>query len=214
MGGREGYSTAPPLASPTPGATGYSARPGSADKPTMARNALIFALFFGAAALLIGLGYAARDGGIMFWGDPQQRAHSKDPGLGRSPFEIGPASKWEEPGLYLDYERSHQVALVSRNNMLVAVLLVNPDTGAAVVYDRTANLFKDPRDGSTYTTDGLLWGESEGNFSLERCRIRHLGPLDDPDVELVVDPNKRFAFERQEWSKAASNHLYVDGDGG
>ena len=179
----------------------------------MMRYALIFALFFGVASAAIGLAFATRDGGVMFWGDPQPRVQSKLPSLGRTPFEIGPASDWQEPGLYFDYQRSHQVALVSRHNMLVAILLINPDTGKAVTYDRTANLFRDPQDGSTYTTDGQLWGESEGEFSLERCRIRHMGPLDDPDVELVVDPNKRFAFERQEWSTAASNHLYVDEDG-
>ncbi|XAL98256.1 hypothetical protein OT109_11665 [Phycisphaeraceae bacterium D3-23] len=145
---------------------------------------------------------------VVLWGDHQTRAMAKTPGIDLEPFEIGPASDWEEEKLYLDYAASENVALLSRHGMLVALYLVNPDTGQTVTYDRTANLFRDPQDNSVYSIDGLLWGDSEGAFSLERCRIRHMGPIDDPDVGLVVDPSKRFAFERQEWSKAASNHLY------
>ncbi len=143
------------------------------------------------------------------FGDPQRRAMNKSPDVDRKPFEIGPASDWREEGMYWDYAQEHGVVLVSAHDMLVALLLVNPDTGRTVHFDRSANLFRDPQDDSVYTTDGLLWGESESEFSLERCRIRHMGPLDDPDVELIVDPGVRFAFERQEWSKAASNHLYT-----
>lgn len=151
--------------------------------------------------------------GNAIWGDPQKRALSKVPGRDLDPFEIGPASDWREEKLYLDYAESENVALLSRHGMLVALYLVNPDTGATVQYDRTANLFRDPQDNSVYSIDGLLWGDSEGQYSLERCRVRHLGPLNDPHVELAIDPASRFAFERQEWSKAASNHLYELGDG-
>ncbi|MEM9416305.1 MAG: hypothetical protein AAGA29_12635 [Planctomycetota bacterium] len=149
---------------------------------------------------------------MVLWGDHQTRAMAKTPGVDLEPFEIGPASDWEEEGLYLDFAQSDDVALLSRHGMLVALYLVNPDTGRTVTYDRTANLFRDPQDNSIYSIDGLLWGDSEGEFSLERCRVRHLGPIDDPDVRLMIDPSKRFAFERQEWSKAASNHLYLDVD--
>ena len=44
-------------------------------------------------------------------------------------FEIGPASKWQEPGLYMDYAKSHDVALKTSHGMLVAILLVSPTTG-------------------------------------------------------------------------------------
>lgn len=149
---------------------------------------------------------------VVFWGDHQTRAMAKTSGVNIEPFEIGPASKWEKEGLYLDFVNREKVALVSRHGMLVALYLVNPDTGNTVRYDRTANLFRDPQDNSVYTTDGLKWGDSEGESSLERCRIRHLGPLADPDVGLAVDPGSRFSHERQEWSKAASNHLFIEED--
>lgn len=158
-----------------------------------------------ALALLPGCGELAN-----VWGNPQDRALAKANDINVEPFEIGPASKWQEPGLYLDFASSNKVALVSDHGMLVALLLVNPDTGNTVQYDRLSNLFKDPQDGSMYTRDGLIWGDSEGEFSLPRCRVRHLGSLEDPDVELQIDPSKRFYHEEQQWSKAASNHLYIE----
>lgn len=144
-----------------------------------------------------------------FFGNPQDRALAKADGVKTEPFNIGPASKWQKPGLYLDYADTHQVALVSDHGMLVALLLINPDTGNTVRYDRLSNLFKDSQDGSMYSRDGLLWGDSDGKFSLPRCRVRHLGSLNDPHVELQIDPGKRFYFEEKQWSKAASNHLYI-----
>lgn len=143
------------------------------------------------------------------WGNPQDRAKH---GLADSeiqPFEIGPASAWAQSGLYMDYANSHGIALVSDHGMLVALLLVGPETGAEIHYDRLANLFRDSQSGETFTIDGVKWGGNEDRPSLARCRIRHLGPLDDPDVGLVVDPGKLFRQEDQQWSKAASNHLFV-----
>jgi len=145
------------------------------------------------------------------WGNPQDRAKKGLADSDIASFEIGSASKWAEPGLYLDYANSHGVALKSEHGMLVALLLVGPETGAKVRYDRLANLFRDTQSDETFTTDGVKWGGDEDRPSLARCRIRHLGPVDDPEVELIVDPGKLFRQEDRQWSKAASNHLFVDG---
>lgn len=146
------------------------------------------------------------------FGNPQDRAKHGLADGESEPFEIGPASKWAEPGLYMDYVSSNKVALKSDHGMLVAILLVSPETGATVQYDRLSNLFRDPQSDAKFTTDGLKWGGGEDRPSLPRCRIRHLGPLDDPDVGLVVDPSKLFRQEDQQWSKAASNHLFIESD--
>ncbi len=143
------------------------------------------------------------------WGTPQDRAKHTLSETDAKPFEIGPASRWQEPGLYMDFANSHKVALKSEHNMLVAILLVSPTTGATVQFDRLSSLFKDPQSGEMYTTDGVKWGGDADRPSLPRCRIRHMGQLDDPDVGLVVDPGKLFRQEKQEWSKAASNHLFI-----
>jgi hypothetical protein len=143
------------------------------------------------------------------FGSPQERAKHDIAAGDIDPFKIGPASKWREPDLYMDYAKSHKVALKSEHGMLVAILLIGPETGADIQYDRLSNQFKDPRSGELFTTDGVKWGGDADRPSLARCRIRHLGPLDDPDVELVVDPGKLFHQEKQQWSKAASNHLFV-----
>ena len=173
--------------------------------PPRTASRWLLAAALGAAAV----GLCGCDDLAKVFGNPQDRALAKADGIQVDPFNIGPASKWQEPGLYLDYADTHDVALVSDHGMLVALLLINPDTGNRVRYDRLSNLFKDPRDGSMYSRDGLLWGDSAGQYSLPRCRIRHLGSLDDPDVEIQVDPGKRFYFEEKQWSKAASNHLYI-----
>jgi len=146
------------------------------------------------------------------WGNPQDRAKKGLSDSETKPFEIGPASKWAEQGLYLDFVSSQKVALKSDHGMLVAILLINPKTGATVQHDRLANLFRDPQSGDNFTTDGLKWGGDEDRPSLARCRIRHLGPIEDPEVGLVVDPGKLFRQEDQQWSKAASNHLFVDAE--
>ena len=146
------------------------------------------------------------------WGNPQDRAKKGLVGSEAKPFEIGPASDWTEPKLYLDYVKTNQVALKSDHGMLIAILLIGPETGAEVRYDRLANLFRDSQSGETFTVDGVKWGGSEDRPSLARCRIRHLGPLEDPDVKLVVDPGKLFRQEDQQWSKASSNHFFVDVD--
>lgn len=143
------------------------------------------------------------------WGNPLDRAKR---GLSDSevdPFEIGPASRWSEPGLYMDYAKSHGVALKSDHGMLVALLLVGPTTGAEVRHDRLTNLFRDSQSGETYTVHGVKSGGRDDRPSLARCRIRHTGPLDDPHVGLIVDPGKLFRQEDQQWSKAASNHLFI-----
>ena len=143
------------------------------------------------------------------WGNPQDRAKKGLANENADPFEIGPASNWAQPKLYMDYASSNKVALKSDHGMLVAILLISPETGATVQYDRLTNLFRDPQSGDTFTTDGLKWGGSDDRPSLARCRIRHLGPIDDPNVKLAVDPGKLFRQEDQQWSKAASNHLFV-----
>lgn len=163
-----------------------------------------------AALLLIGLTTLPGCGDLSdVWGNPQDRAKKGLSDTDTKPFEIGPASKWAEPGLYLDFANSHGVALVSDHGMLVALLLVGPETGAEVQYDRLANLFRDPQSDETFTVDGVKWGGAEDRPSLARCRIRHLGPIDDPDVGLEVDPGKLFRQEDGQWSKGASNHLFV-----
>ncbi|MEM6257305.1 MAG: hypothetical protein AAGI37_03205 [Planctomycetota bacterium] len=146
------------------------------------------------------------------WGNPQDRAKKGLSDSDTKPFEIGPASDWEEPGLYMEYAHSHGVAIVSDHGMLVALLLVGPETGAEVRWDRAAGLFRDTQSDDLFTRDGVKWGGADDRPSLARCRIRHLGPLDDPGVELVVDPGKLFRQEEQQWSKAASNHLFVDAE--
>lgn len=146
------------------------------------------------------------------WGNPQDRAKMGLSDSDAEPFEIGPASDWAEEKLYLDYAKSHRVALKTDHGMLVAILLIGPETGADVHYDRLANLFRDSQSNETYTTDGVKWGGDENRPSLARCRIRHLGPIDDPDVNLLIDPGKLFRQEDQQWSKAASNHLFVDAE--
>jgi len=158
--------------------------------------------------LVLLLGLATGCGDLKLWGDPEARAKEVDSEASIPPFRIGPATDWEEEKLYLDYADSHKVALVSRHDMLVALLLINPDTGNTVRYDPTSGLFRDPQDGSMFTSNGLVWGSSNSKNSLRRCRIRHMGSLDDPEVVLMVDPAKLFSYERGEWSKAASNHLY------
>lgn len=143
------------------------------------------------------------------WGSPLDRANY-DAGAGDTdPFEIGPASKWAQPGLYLDYVDSHNVALKSGNGMLVALLLVSPDTGGAVRYDRVSGLFRDPQSDAAFTDDGLKWGGSADRPSLPRCRIRHLGQLTDPDVPLTVDPSRLYRQKDQQWSKSASYHMFI-----
>lgn len=144
-----------------------------------------------------------------FLGNPQDRAKHTLSGSDLPPFEIGAASKWAKPGLYLNYADSHGVALKSDHGMLVALLLVGPETAAPVRYDRTANLFRDSQSGETFTADGVKWGGAEDRPSLARCRIRHMGPIENPDVGLAVDPGKLFRQEQGQWSKAASNHLFV-----
>lgn len=146
------------------------------------------------------------------WGNPQDRAKHAVSDAEIQPFEIGPASDWQEPGLYMDYANSHHVALRSEHGMLVALLLFSPETGTPLTYDRLSNLFKDPQSGGMYTIDGIKWGGDEDRPSLPRCRIRHLGPLTDPDVPLLVDPGKLFRQEDQQWSKAASMHVFVQED--
>lgn len=143
------------------------------------------------------------------FGNPQDRAKYEGSDPNAKPFEIGPASKWQEPGLYMDFAKSNDVALKSGNGMLVAILLISPDTGERVQYDRLSNLFRDPQTGKTFTTDGLKWGGSNDRLSLPRCRMRHLGQLDDPDVQLLVDPGKLYRQTEGGWSKAASNHLFL-----
>lgn len=145
-------------------------------------------------------------------GNPQDRAKKGLADSDMEAFEIGPASEWAEPDLYLDYAKSHGVALVSDHGMLVALLLVGPETGAPVRWDRSAGLFRDTQSDETFSRDGVKWGGDDDRPSLARCRIRHLGPLDDPDVGLVVDPGKLFRQEDRQWSKASSNHLFVDAE--
>lgn len=177
--------------------------PGCADNNPMLRSsAALFALIFCTA--LPGCGDLSD-----VWGNPQDRAKNTLSESDSKPFEIGPASDWAEPRLYMDYAKTNKVALKSGNGMLVAILLVNPETGKTVQYDRLSNLFRDPQSGETFTTDGVKWGGDADRSSLPRCRVRHLGPLDDPHVGLEIDPGKLFRQEDQQWSKAASNHLFI-----
>ncbi|MEM6955823.1 MAG: hypothetical protein AAF645_09040 [Myxococcota bacterium] len=142
-------------------------------------------------------------------GNPLDRAKYETGSDGLASFEIGPASNWAEPGLYLDYVDSHNIALKSGNGMLVALLLVCPDTGNDVYYDSVTGLFREKQSDLTYTDDGVKWGGADDRASLPRCRIRHLGPAENPDVRLMVDPGKLYRQEEQQWSKSASFHIFI-----
>lgn len=142
-------------------------------------------------------------------GDPQDRARHTLSEYDYASFEIGPASRWRKPGVYLDYAESHKVGLKSDYGMLVALLLIHPENGRSLVYDRHTDQFREPQSNDRFTSDGIAWGGSDTRPSLARCRIRHRGPIRDPNVKLVVDPGKLYRQERQQWSKAMSNHQFV-----
>lgn len=139
-------------------------------------------------------------------GTPNERAASRDRGR-LSPFRIGPASAWATPGVSDAFLQSHRVYLVTNNGMIVALDAQSTEAGAMVRWDALSGLFRCPVTGAMWSMDGLAWADSPASRAMERCRLISLGPAEDPEVELVVDPQFRFRFEDNQWSRVMSNHL-------
>lgn len=121
-------------------------------------------------------------------------------------FGIGDASRYAEDNVYTDFYQSHGVYLVNNRGMLVALAAEAPATGSAVQYDRYVDQYRDPRDGSRYTADGLPTGQPTGREALERCRIALSIQIDGKPRQLVVDPSYRFRHEDNQWSNFNSFH--------
>ena len=167
----------------------------------MRPSAALLPLAIALAALLI-------SGCDRILGNPHQRANSRDESR-LKPFRIGPASDWTEPGVYNDFLEEHSVYLVVDHGMVVALHAGSTEADAQVQWDRVAGLFRCPVSGALYSRDGLAWADSPASRALERCRIRALGPRGKPDVEILVDPQMRFLFEQNQWSRVMSNHLHA-----
>lgn len=148
--------------------------------------------------------------GYSTWHDePADPALNRDDKRLRA-FRIGPASKYRQPGVYDDFVDSHGIYLVSAHDMLVALSARSTEADVRVRFDDVSGLFRCPSSGALYTSDGLAWADSPASRSLDRCRIRALGLIDDPDVEMLVDPQRRFSFEKNQWSMVMSNHQFVE----
>jgi uncharacterized Zn-finger protein len=122
-------------------------------------------------------------------------------------FDIGKPDRYQAKRVYTQYADSHGVYLVSAHGMLVALAAecTNDDHPEAWVrFEDTAGIYRCGTCGARYTRDGLKIGTSQTKVSLRRCRIRSSGHIYDPETTLVVDPDKRFTQEDQEWSKHTS----------
>lgn len=140
-------------------------------------------------------------------GNPNERAAARDQEM-LTNFRIGPASDWDRPGVHLDYLESQRTILVVHKDMLVALDATSTEADVSVIYDQDAGLYRCPRSGALWDTNGLPIGNSTASRALERCNIRTLGPIDDPDVELLVDARVRFLFEDNVWSKIGASYLF------
>ncbi|MEM1212089.1 MAG: hypothetical protein AAGI68_07305 [Planctomycetota bacterium] len=159
-----------------------------------------------ALVLLVGSCLFAISGCDQIMGNPHERATQRDRSR-LQPFRIGPAITWVEPGVSDAFLREHNVFLVTNNEMLVALSAKSTEADINVRWDPVAGLFECPVSGALYSRDGLPWASSPATRALERCRVATLGPSDDPEVELLVDPSRRFRFEDNQWSRVMSNHL-------
>jgi hypothetical protein len=125
-------------------------------------------------------------------------------------FDVGLPSQFRLKRVYKKYAVSHGVYLVSNHGMLVALAAecTNDDHAPSVVrFDDVSGIYRCPACGAKYTRDGLNIGDSKTTRPLERCRIRHTGPIYDPDTTIMIDPGKRFRQEENEWSKHTSYFL-------
>lgn len=128
-------------------------------------------------------------------------------------FHIGPASQYRETGVYHDFVGSQGVYLVSDHGMLVALDAKSPEApDRTLLFDRSTQQFRCPRTNARYTRDGLPLSGSHATRAMERCYLRGLGPDDDPDTHLIVDPNpdRRYRFEDNRWSNPFSARLFAD----
>ena len=128
--------------------------------------------------------------------------------LASGSFDIGEPDRYRRPRVYTGFGDSHGVYLVSGHDMLVALAgqCTNNDhrRPAAVRYDDVAGIFRCGVCAAKYTRDGLHIGTAHTDRSLLRCRIRASGQIYDRQTTLLVDPDKRFAQEDQEWSRPTS----------
>ncbi len=149
--------------------------------------------------------------------------------VAEEPFIIGVPDKFKTPGVYGEFALSHGVYIVSDDVMLTALAAqcTNEERcdNIAVRYDDTAGVFRCPHCATTYTSFGLPQRRTQpptdrmtqeranqlttgSDRALQRCQIRHHGPLLDPSTELQVRPGARFIHEEQEWSKPLSMYVW------
>ncbi len=158
-------------------------------------------------------------------GDPRA-AHANSAFAARStggPFLIGLPTKYQRAGIYTTFAKDHGVFLVSAHDMLVALAdtCPNPIHGrsAGVRWDATSYIFKCPSCSWKFTSNGLpiasgsARAESPGSNApraLERCVIRHYGPLYDPATEVQVNPvdKNRMIQEDNQWSEPAGMYAF------
>ncbi|MEM6392425.1 MAG: hypothetical protein AAF797_06600 [Planctomycetota bacterium] len=158
------------------------------------------------ALTLVLLTLLAAPGCDRIMGTPHERATQRDHDR-LQPFRIGQAITHVEPGVSDAFLGEHSVYLVTNNGMLVALSAKSTEADVNVRWDPVAGLFECPVSGALYSRDGLPWASSPATRALERCRVATIGPSDDPYVELLVDPSRRFLFEDNQWSRVMSNHL-------
>ncbi len=148
-----------------------------------------------------------------------------------TPFSIGRPDRYRDPGVYLDFVKSHGVAIVSHTGMIVALSVHNPATGKAVRYEQLTEQFSDPATGARYSRDGIITSlnraerrvlddpdqaldalNEDANIdrSLERCYIRLSEKGSKQEGELIVNPRHRFIFELNQWSREYCCYL-LDG---
>ena len=122
-------------------------------------------------------------------------------------FNIGSPDAYRSEGVYSGLAKSHGVYLVSGHGMLVALAATCTNDGhrpVAVRFDDVAGVFRCPLCDAKFTRDGLNRGKSRATRALERCRLRSAGKLYDRDNTVVVDPDKRYRQEAQQWSRGGS----------
>jgi hypothetical protein len=162
--------------------------------------------------------------------DPAFAARSNQAGR----FLIGTPESYRRPGVYTRFARSHGVFLISQHGMLTALAdtCPNPSHGrvVGVRWNPEAYIFHCPGCGWKFTSDGLPIAttadraEAPGSvmpLALERCNLRHDGPLYDPGTQLQVNanggalnedgfPTNRHIFEQNQWSRPGGIYVYEE----
>ncbi len=143
-------------------------------------------------------------------------------------FLIGLPEQYERPGVYTRFANEHGVFLVSGHGMLVALAdtCPNPIHGRSVGvrWDPVSYTFNCPVCNWKFTSDGLPIANGADRVAapgrikpraLERCVIRHYGPLYDPDTQVEVNPvdANRLIHEDNEWSEPAGIYAFEPADG-